>query len=121
LRRAFGKSATLDTHLNYRQVTTRDVWIDEPASPSYNQWLIEDTSPIVSHETLLRSDHQYDAAIVVEYNTDPIVPGMGSAIFMHIWRSPTSSTAGCVAMYAGDLSRFLKWLNPQKKPVVMIR
>jgi L,D-peptidoglycan transpeptidase YkuD (ErfK/YbiS/YcfS/YnhG family) len=34
---------------------------------------------------------------VVDYPTDGKVRA-GSCIFMHVWRSPTSGTAGCVSM-----------------------
>ena len=36
-------------------------------------------------------------AAVLEHNTDPVVPGMGSAIFLHVWSAPGQSTSGCVA------------------------
>ena len=119
--RAFGAQPFTQTRLDYRQVTSKDVWIDDPASPSYNQWLTVDTPPTVSHEVLLRPDGQYDHAIVIEYNTAPIIPAHGSAIFIHIWKSPNATTAGCIGMEKPTLIQFLTWLDPQKKPVIMIK
>jgi len=33
-----------------------------------------------------RDDNLYKYGIVIEYNTDPIIKGNGSAIFLHIWK-----------------------------------
>jgi L,D-peptidoglycan transpeptidase YkuD (ErfK/YbiS/YcfS/YnhG family) len=33
-----------------------------------------------------REDHLYDLVLVLGYNDDPVVPGKGSAIFLHLAR-----------------------------------
>ncbi len=33
-----------------------------------------------------RDDHLYDLVAVLGYNDDPVVPGKGSAIFLHLAR-----------------------------------
>jgi L,D-peptidoglycan transpeptidase YkuD (ErfK/YbiS/YcfS/YnhG family) len=58
---------------------------------------------------------------VIEYNTDPIVPGKGSAIFMHIWRGPDSPTSGCIAMAKENFLPLLKWLNWDHNPVIILK
>lgn|SRR3989338_2473928 len=118
LRRAFGYDETVETGLIYRRVTERDFWIDDPASAQYNQWVAGDV-PAVSHEALRRGDDLYKYAVVIEYNTDPVVPGLGSAIFMHVWRGAGQPTAGCVAMAEADLLRFLRWLDIRRNPVII--
>ena len=45
----------------------------------------------------------YDVIVVLGYNDDPVVPGCGSAIFLHLAREDYGATAGCVAMALDDL------------------
>lgn len=120
LRRAFGYDETVETGLLYRRVTERDFWIDESSSAQYNQWVTGET-PQVSHEVLRRDDDLYRYAVVIEYNTDPVVSGLGSAIFMHVWRGAGEPTAGCVAMAEDDLVNFLRWLDIRRHPVIILR
>lgn len=119
LRRAFGYGDGVRTGLDYRVVSEKDFWVDAPASPFYNQWVTGDV-PEVSHEVLRRQDELYEYALVIEYNTDPVVAGMGSAIFMHLWRGADQPTAGCVAMARGDLLALLRWLDAGRNPVINI-
>lgn len=120
LRRAFGYEAAVPTKLDYHQVTEKDLWVDDTESPQYNQWITESTTA-KSFERLRRDDDLYKYAIVIEYNTDPIVPGLGSAIFMHVWRDADQPTAGCVAMEEKNILALLKWLDAEKKPVVVLQ
>jgi L,D-peptidoglycan transpeptidase YkuD (ErfK/YbiS/YcfS/YnhG family) len=85
-------------------------WCDDPASPLYNQ-RVELPFP-ASHEKLWREDHVYDLIVELGYNDDPIVPGKGSAIFLHIARPGFSPTEGCVACRLEDLLDLLKHAKP---------
>ncbi len=81
-------------------------WCDEPLSPLYN-------CPILlpfeaSHERLWREDHIYDVIVVLGYNDRPILPGKGSAIFLHVAREDHAPTEGCVACSLPDLLALLK-------------
>lgn len=120
LRRGFGYDQGVQTGLDYRPVSEKDFWIDAPNSLFYNQWVTGDV-PEVSHEVLRRQDDLYKYAIVIEYNTDPVIPGMGSAIFMHVWRGAGQPTAGCVAMPEADLLRLLQWLDMRQNPIVLLQ
>ncbi len=120
LRRAFGYEPNVKTGLEYQAVTEKDFWVDAPASAFYNQWVTGDV-PEVSHEILRRPDDLYKYAIVIEYNTDPVIPGMGSAIFMHVWRGADQPTAGCVALAEADVLRFLHWLDARRNPVILLK
>lgn len=115
---AFGDAPTLATGLRYRQATAQDWWVDEPKSPAYNTWVTG--KPDVSAEALRRDDGLYATAAVLEYNTAPIVPGRGSAIFLHVWAAPEVPTSGCVALSAGDVRRLLGWLQAGQRPVISI-
>jgi L,D-peptidoglycan transpeptidase YkuD (ErfK/YbiS/YcfS/YnhG family) len=118
LRRAFGKDADLATGLRYVAATADDHWVDDPRAPQYNQWVVG--APGVSAERLRRDDGQYDVAAVLEHNTDPVVPGKGSAIFLHVWSGPGKPTAGCVAAAEADVRRLLGWLDRARRPVVVV-
>lgn len=119
---AFGRAPSPPSGcaLPYRQATERDFWVDAPHSPAYNTW-VHGSKPPVSAETLLREDGLYDYALVVEYNIRPVVPGKGSAIFLHIWRTDATPTAGCVAVSRSDILRLLRWLRPDAAPELHIR
>ncbi|RKQ68609.1 L,D-transpeptidase family protein [Oceanibaculum indicum] len=82
-----------------------DGWCDDPADPAYNR-------PVrlpypASHETMWREDGLYDLVVELGYNDDPVVPGKGSAIFLHIARPDYAPTEGCVALAEPDLRRLL--------------
>ena len=120
LRRAFGYEEKVATGLAYQRVTERDFWIDAPDSLQYNQWVAGDV-PQVSHEVLRRQDGLYKYAIVIEYNTDPVIPGAGSAIFLHVWRGAKKPTAGCVAVSNPDILLFLQWLDVHRNPIIILK
>lgn len=120
---AFGrlKTGPPGIKLPYREATRDDYWIDDPESPDYNRWFHGET-PTVSHERLRLGEgtHVYDYAVVMEYNTFPVVPGKGSAVFLHIWRDEKSPTAGCVSLSEENLLRILRWLDPKNNPIIRI-
>ena len=115
----FGYAASANTRMPYRQATADDVWIDEPSSPRYNQW-VKGIPAKESHEKMRRDDELYQLGVVVGYNTDPVVAGRGSAIFLHVWRSPEKATSGCVAMNLADLEQIVAWLDPAKNPRIIL-
>ena len=83
---------------DYLHVTDDTVCVNEPSSPHYNaitsRKLIE---PNTSVENMSRALPMYRRGLVIDYPTDGKARA-GSCIFMHVWRSPTSGTAGCVSM-----------------------
>lgn len=116
---AFGYEPWCDTGLEYRQATANDYWIDESASPDYNRW-VQGKKPSCSHEILRRADDQYRIAAIIGYNLDPVVPGRGSAIFLHNWKERGHGTDGCVALDAEHVATLLRWLDRRSAPVVVI-
>jgi L,D-peptidoglycan transpeptidase YkuD (ErfK/YbiS/YcfS/YnhG family) len=115
----FGHAETVDSRMPYRQATPEDAWIDDPASPRYNQW-VKGIPAAESHEKMRRADQLYRLGIVVGYNTEPIVAGLGSAIFVHIWKGPGQSTAGCIAMAEPELQKIVAWLDPAMSPQIIL-
>jgi L,D-peptidoglycan transpeptidase YkuD (ErfK/YbiS/YcfS/YnhG family) len=49
----------------------------------------------------------YDLVVVIGHNDDPVVPGAGSAVFLHVARDDWAPTAGCVAFRRDDLLALL--------------
>ena len=116
----FGYSENVATKMDYRRATDRDYWIDDIQSDDYNKWVTMETVPTVSHEKMKRDDDLYKLGIVVQYNTNQVVKGNGSAIFVHIQRAAGSPTAGCVAMPENNLESIIKWLQPEEKPLIVM-
>ncbi len=81
-------------------------WCDDPADPAYNRPV---RLPFAAgHEKLWREDHVYDLIVVLGHNDDPPVPGLGSAIFLHVARDGYVPTEGCVALRRDDLIALLE-------------
>jgi L,D-peptidoglycan transpeptidase YkuD (ErfK/YbiS/YcfS/YnhG family) len=95
----------IDTHLPARHIEPDDGWCDDPASPDYNR-PIRLPHP-ARHEELWRTDHLYDLVVVIGHNDAPVVPGAGSAVFVHIAQEDWSPTAGCIAFAREDLLTIL--------------
>jgi L,D-peptidoglycan transpeptidase YkuD (ErfK/YbiS/YcfS/YnhG family) len=105
----------------YRQTTKYDYWIDDPSSKDYNKWIQYRGNPTTRWKSFERLNHPlYKYAVVIRYNDNPIVKGKGSAIFMHIWSSPSGYTLGCVAMSEKNLLKIIQTLDSKKNPVIVI-
>ena len=66
-----------------------------------------------SCEELWREDGLYDVIVVLGFNDDPVVPGLGSAIFLHVARPDWGPTEGCVALASADLLAVLTHCGPR--------
>ncbi len=104
------------TTLPLRATKPSDGWCDAPDDPNYNR-LVALPYP-ASAETLWREDHLYDLVVVLGYNDDPVVPGKGSAIFLHLARPDFSATHGCVALAYDDALGAIAQLRPGDQVVI---
>jgi L,D-peptidoglycan transpeptidase YkuD (ErfK/YbiS/YcfS/YnhG family) len=98
------------TRLPLRAIQDDDGWCDAPDDPNYNR-LVKLPYP-ASAETMWREDHLYDLVAVLGYNDRPVVPGRGSAIFLHLAKPDYAATQGCVAMAMDDLLAAIEQLKP---------
>jgi L,D-peptidoglycan transpeptidase YkuD (ErfK/YbiS/YcfS/YnhG family) len=119
LERGFGYEP-FPTKLPYLVLTPEMIWIDDPRSGRYNTLAEKREGEGLSYEIMRRADDLYKYGIVVEYNTSGTIPGAGSAIFFHIWRSPATPTAGCIAVAEPDIVQMLRWLDPVYHPLAVI-
>ncbi|OHD13568.1 MAG: hypothetical protein A2Y41_00315 [Spirochaetes bacterium GWB1_36_13] len=115
----FGYDEKTETKMPYRQATENDFWVDDVDSEFYNQW-VRGVPDAKSYEKMKRNDHQYKYGIVVQYNENPVVKGKGSAIFMHIWREQGAGSAGCITMNEETILKIIRWLDPAKKPHIIL-
>jgi L,D-peptidoglycan transpeptidase YkuD (ErfK/YbiS/YcfS/YnhG family) len=98
------------SHLPVRALAPHDGWVDEPADARYNS-LVELPYP-ASAEEMWREDDLYDVVVVIGYNMEPVIPGAGSAIFLHIATPDFAPTAGCVAVSKEVLLGLIALLGP---------
>lgn len=89
------------TGLPIRALDPDDGWCDDPSDGSYNR-LVQHPYP-ASAERLWREDGRYDVIVVIGHNTVPVIPGAGSAIFVHVAGPDKGPTEGCVALALADL------------------
>jgi L,D-peptidoglycan transpeptidase YkuD (ErfK/YbiS/YcfS/YnhG family) len=116
---AFGYAESTDTKLSYRRATDDDFWVDDAESPDYNRWVTGKPSA-KSFELMKRHDDLYEIGAVIQYNTTPVVPGKGSAIFLHVWGGPGKPTAGCMALEKDHVQLLLRWLRADANPRIVI-
>jgi len=113
LRRVFYRPDRLSppaTGLPVRALAPDDGWCDDPADPAYNR-LVRRPYP-ASAERLWRDDAVYDVIVELGWNDDPVAPGRGSAIFLHVARPDYGPTEGCVALALSDLLALLALCRP---------
>ncbi len=92
-----------------RALSPQDGWVDDPPDANYNRLV---SLPYRAHaEQMWLEDAVYDLLVVIGYNMDPVVPGAGSAIFLHIARPDFSPTAGCIAVEKDVLVRLMPLLG----------
>lgn len=102
-----------DTQLPVEILTPQTGWCENPDHADYNKRVTMPHPAATDHMT--REDHVYDYVVVVGYNDAPVVPGKGSAIFMHLARPDFSPTAGCVGLRLEDMLEVLKHCTPNTR------
>ena len=107
---------TLITKINKTPINKNMGWCDDPKSKYYNKLI---KFPFkYSAENLFRKDNIYDIILVLNFNTNPVLIGKGSAIFIHIAKKNYSKTAGCIAISKQNMKKIIKKVN--KKTLVKI-
>ena len=108
----------------YRQLVPGDCWVSDAASPSYNQ--LVSASPCVKPDEDMYAIGigPYRYLATVGYNVDPVVTGLGSAIFLHRHQYDSAGraapTSGCVSLSEPDLLAVLRWLDPNLHPRILM-
>ena len=120
-----GKIYTYDSALPagadypFHTIGTNDAWIDDPTLPGYNKHVIVDPAnppPWFAKQRMRLDDPPHRWLVEIRHNSDPPVPGAGSAIFFHIQRGADFHSSGCTVMPQADIRRFIIWLREPAHP-----
>ena len=106
----------------YHRLVCGDWWDEQSSSPLYNHFVHVHCGATPNFgggsEALWENVPSYDFFAVLAYNRHPIIPGRGSAIFLHV--SIGLPTTGCVSIPANDLLRILRALRANLHPLIDI-
>ncbi|QGQ48179.1 L,D-transpeptidase family protein [Metabacillus sediminilitoris] len=119
---AFG-TATKPTgeKLPYTNTNKYYYWIDDVHSNDYNKMVYYQGNPDNRWKSYEKLTHPlYSYVVAIDYNTNPIIKGKGSAIFLHTRTTSTQYTLGCVAIYKDSLVKIMKQLDPKLNPHIII-
>jgi L,D-peptidoglycan transpeptidase YkuD (ErfK/YbiS/YcfS/YnhG family) len=106
------------TKLSARALAPADGWCDDPGDAAYNR-------PVVlpyraRAEKLWREDRLYDLVVPLGYNDEPVRPGRGSAIFLHLASDDYGPTEGCIALRRADLLAVLAEADAASRVIIAL-
>jgi L,D-peptidoglycan transpeptidase YkuD (ErfK/YbiS/YcfS/YnhG family) len=108
----------------FHQVTKADAWVDDVESPDYNRFItIPDPArppPWFDKQKMRHNDFAYRWLVEIRHNSDPPVPGAGSAIFFHIRRGVSRPSAGCTTMAEPDLVHLITSMRSARHPCYVL-
>ena len=107
------RSVEPETRLKCIQIKKNMGWCNDLKNKKKYNRLIKRNEKI-KHEKLYRADHLYDFFIPIKYNSDKIIVGKGSCIFIHLTHN-FKPTAGCIALKKNDFLILLKLLKRNTK------
>jgi L,D-peptidoglycan transpeptidase YkuD (ErfK/YbiS/YcfS/YnhG family) len=136
--RAFGRLADPGTKLPYRRFDRDDAWTYNPARPAtYNVYQTSRAGWAGYGgyaEHLWSYGRQYDYVAVMDYNlpggpirtgadgvrraAEPANTKAGGGIFLHVTNGKV--TAGCIAIPQRQMRDVLRWLDPDRRPVIVV-
>lgn len=124
---AWGSDARIQKHpeLPYRRVTSRDLWVEDAASPQYNRHVIlshEPATPWEKKQQMKQNDPAHSLKLFIAHNAAPkVIPNAGSSIFFHIWRAGgTRASAGCTTMDKPKLQWLISKIDPARHPLYVL-
>ncbi len=118
---AFGYEKNIETSYPFLELLPTHHWVDDVQSIYYNQLVNYQVGNYIefnSSEQLITFD-VYEYGLFIDYNLTNI-KGIGSAIFLHVFRSENSPTGGCVAISKENLQLVISELSLQKNPIIII-
>ena len=101
------------TSISCKVIKSNMGWCDDKNDKkNYNKLIVIKKN--IKYEKLYRKDNKYDFLIPISYNTKKIIPGKGSAIFIHLTNN-FRRTLGCIALKKNDFMILLKIINKKTK------
>ena len=123
---AFGMDRRPVVRLPYRRLRAGDCWISDASDSAYNQWARRSKCR-KPNEDLHRigTAGPYEFGLVTSFNTDPIIAGAGSAIFIHVHSftsgGKTTPTSGCISVARSAMKRLFTLLDPAMTPRLVVQ
>jgi L,D-peptidoglycan transpeptidase YkuD (ErfK/YbiS/YcfS/YnhG family) len=119
-----GRQPDPGVRFSYHQIVPGDCWISDSTSPAYNQLVTASPCSRPNEDLFAIGAGAYRYLATIGYNTDPVVPRAGSAIFLHRHSydsaGRTVATSGCVSLSEADLLTVLRWLDPGQQPRIVM-
>ena len=103
------KFLKLNTRLKTIPINKNMGWCDDPKSNYYNKLIKYPFK--YSSEKLYKKNNTYDIILVINYNLNPVIPGKGSAVFLHIATKNYKPTKGCIAVSKKNMRLILKHIK----------
>ena len=100
------------THLKCKKIKKNMGWCNNPNDKKYNKEFNLKSGK--KGEKLFRKDYKYDLFVPINYNTNPVIPNKGSAIFLHLTKK-YKPTAGCIGLKLNDFLFILKFIKANTK------
>ena len=126
---AFGykdKSQIEGLNYDYTRITSNIFCVDDNYNNKERQdhiRLIDRTRFPGIDKALLRSmsrkDELYRFGVVVKYISPPTNPNLEACLFLHTWDGTETPTSGSTTMGAADLEETIRWLNRNKRPILV--
>jgi L,D-peptidoglycan transpeptidase YkuD (ErfK/YbiS/YcfS/YnhG family) len=113
----FGFASSTLAH--YVQLQPDSVCVEDPSSPAYNTIAPGSAVGRVNRKENMRQIPLYRRGLMVDYPTDAGNKA-GSCIFMHIWRSASSGTHGCVVMPEERVAVLQRFANQRTTAVAVL-
>lgn len=104
----------------YIHITEMLECIDDVNSSHYNQLILRNEAGKVdwqSSEKMYYSGIWYEQGVIINHNSDPVIKGGGSCIFLHNWSQPNETTSGCTEIEPAQLRKIIYWLDSEANPV----
>lgn len=127
---AFGYAPSIQKKIKlpYKQITTKDLWVEDSKSTNYNQHILLGHTPKSTWEKdaqMRQGDYAHALKLFIAHNEGTAkkraIANAGSAIFFHIWRSNgAKATAGCTTMDPTKLKELIARIDPSKAPVYLL-
>lgn len=111
---AFGKKENPGTLFSYTKITNKMYWNLNSGSNTYNQLVYKNPGGEYEH---LIDYNTYNYMVTTDYNIEQIA-GKGGAIFFHC--NGKGATAGCISVEESVMKWYMKWLDPEKNPVIIV-
>jgi D-alanyl-D-alanine dipeptidase len=122
---AFGVAVSLPTGARgfpYTRTLPTNYCVEDARSTYYNQ-IVDSTRTrppsLDQWSQMARADGLFDWGVVVQQNAPETQKGSGSCVFLHVWRGPKRPTAGCTAMARDNIQETLRWLDPDRAPLLV--